>query len=124
MNEHLREALVEIDGVVESDSAFGHGLAFWVNGKEIAHFEGEDAIDIRLTRQGIRQRRERLRSDPRVILRSGTSDWLEVTIASSDAEDLAIELVEAAATAHRAAPGTLAAPPPSGADLARRRRFH
>ena len=123
MNRRLRSALADIDGVVESDSAFQDGPAYWVNGKEIAHFEGP-TIDIRLTREGIRQRRPQLKADPRVHLRRSGSDWLEVTVASSDDDDFVIDLVQAAAAAHRAPPGTLAEPPPGGSDLARRRRFH
>jgi Family of unknown function (DUF5519) len=49
--DRLREALCQVDGVIESESAFKDDLAFWVNGKEIAHFEGDHAIDIRLTRR-------------------------------------------------------------------------
>jgi hypothetical protein len=51
----LRDALCLIDGVVESDSAFKDDVAFWVNGTEIAHFEADHAIDIRLTRSQIRR---------------------------------------------------------------------
>jgi luciferase-like monooxygenase len=119
----LRTALAAIEGVVESDSAFQKGLAYWVNGKEIAHFEGP-AIDIRLTREVIRQRRQDLKADPRVHLRRSGSDWLEVAFTSPEDDEFVIELVQAAAAAHRAPPGTLAAPPPTGSDLARRRRFH
>ena len=123
MTGRLRDALAAIEGVVESESAFQDGLAYWVNGKEIAHFE-DRAIDIRLTRGEIRQRREHLKADPRVQLRRSGSDWLEVMITSPEDDELVIELVRAAAAAHRPPPGTLAAPPPTGADLARRRRFH
>lgn len=121
----LRAALARIDGVVESESAFKPTSAFWVNGKEIAHFEGESAVDIRLTRAVIRDRRSQLRADPRVRLRpSSSADWLTVEIGEPTDEALVIELVRAAADAHRALAGTIAAPPPAGPDLARRRRFH
>ena len=123
MSSRLRDALAAIDGVVESESTFQDGLGYWVNGKEIAHFEGS-GIDIRLTREGIRRRRQQLKADPRVVLRRSGADWLEVVFTSPDDDEFVIELVEAAATAHRAAHGTLGAPPPTGADLARRRRFH
>ncbi|MGE5828074.1 MAG: luciferase family protein [Micromonosporaceae bacterium] len=123
--EPLRDALARIDGVVESESAFKPTLAFWINGKEIAHFEGESAVDIRLTRALIRDRRAQLRTDPRVRLRpSSSADWLTVEIREPADEAFVIELVRAAADAHREPAGTIAAPPPTGADLARRRRFH
>jgi Family of unknown function (DUF5519) len=119
----LRDALAAIDGIIESDSSFQDGLAYWVNGKEIAHFESQ-TIDIRLTREGIRQRRAQLKADPRVRLRRSGSDWVEVTCTSPADDEFVIDLVRAAADAHRAQSGTLAAPPPTGSDLARRRRFH
>jgi hypothetical protein len=28
---------------------FGDGRAFWVNGKQIAHFDGDDTIELRIT---------------------------------------------------------------------------
>ncbi len=119
----LRDALCLIDGVVESDSAFKDDLAFWVNGTEIAHFEAGHAIDIRLTRSQIRARRAELRADPRVALRGSSSDWLTVVYLSAQDEDFVIGLVRIAAAAHRPASGS-ALPPPTGAALASRRRFH
>ncbi|SNT48945.1 hypothetical protein SAMN05421812_107157 [Asanoa hainanensis] len=123
MSKSLRDALAGLDGVVEARSAFKDETAYWVNGKEIAHFEGERAIDIRLTRAGIRDRRQELRADPRVRLRPTASDWLTVEFAAAD-EEFVVALVEAAAAVHRAPTGTIAEPPPTGSDLARRRRFH
>jgi hypothetical protein len=124
MSRKLRRALAAIEGVEESESAFKDDTGYWVNGREIVHFEGVQAIDIRLTRGVIRDRRAQLRTDPRVRLRASGSDWLTVELTGEDARGLVVELVEVAAAAHRAPPGTFAAPPPRGADLARRRRFH
>jgi hypothetical protein len=56
----LGQALAAIAGVEESDSAFNDNVGYWVNGKEIAHLEGQAAIDIRLTRPVIRDRRAQL----------------------------------------------------------------
>jgi hypothetical protein len=124
VTDSLRDALCGIDGVVESDSAFTRDLAFWVNGKEIAHFEGPGAIDLRLTRPEISARRAQLRGDPRVELRRGSSDWLTVRFDSDADRELVVELFSIAAAAHRAPPGTTQKQPPSGAELERRRRFH
>jgi hypothetical protein len=124
MSRKLRQALAAIDGIEESDSAFKDDIGYWVNGKEIAHFEGDRAIDIRLTRAVIRDRRAELKADARVRLRASGSDWLTVELAGADTTAFVLELVQAAVAAHRTAPGTIPAPPPSGAELARRRRFH
>jgi Family of unknown function (DUF5519) len=124
MPERLRQALCQIDGVIESESAFEDDLGFWVNGKEIAHFEGRHALDIRLTRAQISARCAELRADPRVALRPGSSDWLTAEFHGQDDERFIAGLVEIAAAAHRPAKGSIAAPPPAGTGLARRRRFH
>jgi hypothetical protein len=118
--DRLRGAIAGLDGVTESESMFKDAKAYWVNGKEIAHFDGDDVIDIRLTRALIRARR----ADQRVELRSSSSDWISVRIAEPGDVTFAADLAESAADAHRAQPGTTAKPAPSGSDLARRKRFH
>src|SRR5215472_12870670 len=120
----LRARLACIDGVAESDSVYKPTPAYWVNGTEILHFENESEVDIRLTRTVIRSRRSALRADDRVALRASGSDWLTVRVHDPADEDFVVELAEAAAAAHRAPGGILATPPPTGPDLARRRRFH
>jgi hypothetical protein len=124
MTDRLSAALCRIDGVAEGDSAFKDGPGFWVNGKEIAHFEGASAIDLRLTRAEIRARRAVLRADPRVALRSSSSDWLAVEFCTAADEAFVLELAEIAAAAHRPPDGSAPLPPPTGAALARRRHFH
>jgi hypothetical protein len=124
MTDALAAALCRIDGVVEGDSMFSSRPGFWVNGKEIAHFEGATVIDLRLTRAEIRARRAALRADPRVALRSSSSDWLTIEFGTAADEAFVLELAEIAAAAHRPAGGSAPLPPPTGAALARRRRFH
>jgi hypothetical protein len=124
MPEDLRDVIAALDGLVESPSMFKDDLAYWVNGKEIAHFESADLIEIRLTREVIRRRRQQLKGDPRVDLRYSGSDWITVQISSPDDMALVLELVEDAAIAHRPPPGVTPEPPPTGPDLERRRRFH
>lgn len=97
---------------------------FWCNGKEIAHLDAPGVLDLRLTRQVIRELRTELREDERVRLRGSASDWIEVRLSCRADVDFALRLAERAADAHRAPPGTTPKPPPRGADLDRRRRFH
>lgn len=120
----LRKPLLKIDGIIESAGIFRDDDAFWVNGKEIAYFAGEDAIDIRLTRKLIATERDRLKEDARVKRRAKSSDWIVVRFSSEEDVRFALRLAELAAAAHRPPTGVPSRPPPSGADLARRRRFH
>jgi Family of unknown function (DUF5519) len=110
-----------IDGVALGEGAFAPGPALWVGKREIAHFDANGTLDVRLTWPVIRERRAELDADDRVSLRASRSDWLEVRLATKT-EDFAFTLVDAAVAANlpTAAPGL----PPTGADLARRRRFH
>ena len=115
--------MARVEGVLVSPSAFADRDAFWVDGKEIAHAEG-DSVDLRLTRRVISEHRARLRADPRVTLRRSGGDWLEAQVAAPADAALALELFELAVAAHRPARGEAVRLPPTGAALARRRRFH
>ena len=69
-----------------------------MNGKEIAHFDGVDVVDIRLTAAVIRSRRAELRAHPSVTLRrSSSADWLEVRLQTKQDEKLVVQLVAEAA---------------------------
>lgn len=111
-------------GVAVSDGAFSAGPAIWVGRREVAHFDDDHTLDVRLTKSVIRLRRAELKADPRVTLRAASSDWIEVALdRDSDRDvDRARALVVEAIAANRetAPPG----PPPTGAELEHRRRFH
>jgi hypothetical protein len=88
--------------VLEGPSGFNGKTAYFVGTREIAHFDEDDVLDIRLTRNLIRARRPELRDNPSVTLRNSTSaDWIEVTLSSPADEKFAQELLEEAARANR-----------------------
>jgi hypothetical protein len=120
----IRKALLAIDGVQLGESVFSEGEAFWVNGKQVAHYMSDGHMEIRLTKPMISANRTRLKADPRVELRRNASDWLIVRYGSAKDVPLISELAGIAVAAHRAPAGSPVKPPPTGADLARRRRFH
>ena len=68
------------DGAYEKPSQFSSVDALWVDGREIARVDPQDATgvayDVRLTKQVIRDRRAALHTDPRVTLRPSTSGRL------------------------------------------------
>lgn len=120
----IERRLAELDGLLPGESMFGHGAAYWVNGKEVLHFEEGSTVEIRLTRAVIRDHRAALKADDRVVLRPHGGDWITVRYATTTDVDFVVRLTADAAAAHRPAPGVPAKPPPTGADLARRQRFH
>jgi hypothetical protein len=133
-------ALATVDGFDEGASVFSDNdrdRAYYVNGTQVAHTEADGTsaprpratpthLALRLTRKLISADRDRLRANARVERRSKSSDWIMIDLVGATDEDLAeiLYLAEQTASAHRASPGTPTKPPPDGADLARRRRFH
>ncbi len=98
----VRKALRSIDGVLESPGMFMHDDAYWVNGKEIAHFH-EDDLELCLTRSVFSAHRDRLRADPRIERRAPSSDWVGVRCTSPRDVAFVAELAALAAQAHRPA---------------------
>ena len=126
LRSRLWSTLCRIDGADEGSSVFSDddaAPALWVDGTQVAHFRAADVLEVRLTKPRIRAERARLSADPRVVLRKNASDWLQVRF--TRAADIAFlrELVEAAVEAHRPR-DRMPRPPPTGAELARRKRFH
>jgi len=98
------------------------GPAIWVGRREVAHFDGDGSLDVRLTKRLIALRRAELRSDVRVTLRPGSSDWIDINISNESDRSFAEGIVQQAIEANRST--ATAGPPPTGAALDRRRRFH
>jgi Family of unknown function (DUF5519) len=120
----LRDALAGIEGVVESASMFTDDDAYWVNGREIAHFEDPTAVGIRLTRPEIRAARALLATGGPVRRRAPSSDWVVVDVGTPEGAELALTLARRAAAVHAPPHGQAGAPPPTGSRLASLRRFH
>ncbi|MEV4313068.1 luciferase family protein [Actinocrispum sp. NPDC049592] len=100
MSEWLRELILAVGDVVECPSRYKDDLGYWVGGREIAHLEAENVLDLRMTRAAISARRAELKADPRVELRSG-SDWLTVRVAGPEDAAFVTDLVRQAAAANR-----------------------
>jgi hypothetical protein len=120
----VRQAILTIDGVMAGESIFEEGHeAFFVDSRQMAGiFHG--FVKLRLSWPVVRDHRERLRADARVeIPRSGT-DWIIVKFRSEKDVSFVVELASLAAEQYRPPEGVPLRPPPTGADLARRRRWH
>ena len=115
--------LLKLPGMAEGESAFGGGPALWINAKQASNFLDENGIELRLTRPVIRARKAELAAEPRVTMR-GSSDWLGVRFESEADFELILELARELPPLYLPADGTAPKPPPSGADMERRKRFH
>jgi hypothetical protein len=96
----LTGRILRLGGVELRRSRFTGDEAFFAGPREIAHFHGEDVLDVRLTRARLRALGDALRADPRATLRPG-SDWCAFAFAGRADLDRATELVAEALSAHR-----------------------
>ena len=116
--------LLDIPGTEEGENSWGDGLALWVNAKQVANFTAEDVVELRLTKAMKRTLKARLIADERVHFRGASSHWLSVRFEKAADVDFVAELAGLAAVAHLPADGTAPKPPPTGAAMERRKRFH
>jgi hypothetical protein len=124
LQQHLWDELGRIPGMLEGESVFSEGLAYWVNGKQVAHFIDDERMELRLTKPVIREMRAPLKADERVELRASASDWIVVRVREEPDMGFIVGLARRVAEAHLPADGSAPKAPPVGADLERRRRFH
>jgi hypothetical protein len=75
----LRQRLLALPGVNERPSRWGADPAFWIARREFLHCHGDQA-EVRVTRSLMTE----ALSDPRVIRRTRTSDWVQVPITETE----------------------------------------
>jgi Family of unknown function (DUF5519) len=98
--EGIERRLAEIAGVVRRADRRGHGYAYYAGDQEIAHFHGDERLDVRLTRDGIRQRRSDGGFDARVRTRGPSAEWVAVRVMGEQDFPLVISLVQEAVRNH------------------------
>lgn len=77
-------------------SRFGDSHAYFVSDREIAHFHGDERMDVRLTKERIRELKAKGPLDPRIRTRGPSAEWAAVRISGEVDIALAVELVEEA----------------------------
>jgi luciferase-like monooxygenase len=100
VREELERRLLEIPGLNPGPSRYGHGTSYFTGGREIAHFHGETRMDVRLTRDEIRQRKAEGTLDPRIRTRGPSAEWVEVQVVTTGDLAFALGLVEDAVRAN------------------------
>jgi Luciferase len=96
----LERRLTEVPGVIRRRSRHGDSLSYYVGEREIAHFHGDERMDVRLTKELIRQRKTERSLDPRVRTRGPSAEWVAVSVTGAQDIALALELVEEAVRAN------------------------
>jgi len=100
VREDLEMRLQELPLLTRRKSRFGDSHAYFLAEREIAHFHGDDRMDVRLTKERIRELKAAGPLDPRVQTRGPSADWAAVRVSVESDLALAIELVEEAIRAN------------------------
>ena len=98
MIDEFKERGARMRGVSVRPSRFkggGHSDALWYGTREIAHWH-DGNVDVRLTRQVVRELRDELRADARIDLRGPGFDWILVRVRNADDVERALELLRQA----------------------------
>ena len=117
----LDAALLGRSGVQKRRSRFSEANAYWVDGHEFLHFHDDGAVDVRLTRACIRAHRGVLETDPAVVRRSPSSDWVEYVV-SKGTPEIAVRLATLAWEANRDTRSPSRRPPPRREGIVSRTR--
>jgi hypothetical protein len=80
-------------------SRFAPKPAIFLQGREIAHWDGPGAVDLRITRAGWLALRETFGDDPAVRHDAGRRDWIELRATPADVDRL-LPLIAAAVAAN------------------------
>ena len=95
MTELLRERLLAREGVTSGPSTLAKTTAFFAGGEELAHFHGDDEIDVRLPP---RHQRDYVTRGP-VRPRPHPSPWIAIRFESEADVELALEMFDRARAA-------------------------
>jgi luciferase-like monooxygenase len=109
VREEVEGALCRLPGLEPRPARSGRGFSYFFEGQEIAHFHGEERIDVRLTRERIPELKARGAFDARVRTRGPSADWAAVRLSEPSDLSLALRLVKEAIRIHR---GPAAGPTP------------
>ena len=96
----LERRLSGVPDLVRRRSRYGSEHAYFVADREIAHFHGDGRMDVRLTRERIRELKAEGALDPRVRTRGPSADRATVPLSGASDVLLALELVQLAIQAN------------------------
>lgn len=96
----LEKQLQQLPGLTRHPSRYGDGRSYFVGDREIAHFHGDQRIDLRLTKERLREMRAEAPLDPRIRTRGRSAEWASVHVGSSADVPFVLHLVETAIRAN------------------------
>ena len=100
LRQDLEARLTGLPGLTRRPSRHGDSQSYFVADREVAHFHGDGRMDVRLTRERIRQMKAARELDARVVTRGPSADWAAIPIESPSDVALALQLVDEAVRAN------------------------
>jgi Family of unknown function (DUF5519) len=98
----LLESKIEgLNDVQKKKSRWTDNDAFYIDGREFAHFHGDHKIDVRLTRGYQKRYSSLIGKDPRVGLRQRPSQWITADFQNETDVRSAFKIVRLALRANR-----------------------
>jgi Family of unknown function (DUF5519) len=94
--EVLELKMAQLPGLARRPSRYGDAFSYFVGNREIAHFHRDGRMDIRLTKERIRELKQEGFLDDRVRTRGASANWAAVRIGQISDVEYAIRLVEEA----------------------------
>jgi hypothetical protein len=91
----------QLPGLARRPSRYGDAFSYFVGSREIAHFHGDGRMDVRLTKERIRELKESGALDARVKTRGASANWAAVQVATASDIPYAVQLVEEAIRANQ-----------------------
>ncbi len=76
----LEKRLEGISRLTRRKSRFGESQSYFLADREIAHFHGDQGLDLRLTRERIRELKADGTLDSRVRTRGASAEWATVRV--------------------------------------------
>jgi hypothetical protein len=100
VRQEIERRLSELPGLTRRPSRHGDSYSYFAAEREIAHFHGDERMDVRLTKERIPQLKAERVLDSRVTTRGASAEWVAVRIAEPRDISLAVQLVEEAIRAN------------------------
>ena len=98
--EVLERRLTEIPELTRRRSRYGDSQSYFVGDREIAHFHGDERLDVRLTKEVIREHKAQRDFDERIQTRGPSAEWVVVRILGERDIPLAVSMVSEAVRAN------------------------
>ncbi len=96
----LERRIETLPGIERRPSRYGDSDSYFSGAREIAHFHGDGRMDVRLTKERIRELRSLGPLDPRLRARGPSAEWISMGVARPTDIPFAVTLVEDAIRAN------------------------